>query len=339
MNCQRFSLWLLTLPLLLLAGCQGGDDITHYQVPRPRARESERLMGAILPQQDGESWFFKFVGPASVVTEHQNAFSAFIQTVRLEDKADAVPTWKLPEGWKEEKAQGLRFATLHFGPEQSLELTVGRAGGNVLANVNRWLGQTGLGSAATENELHDQKVLKEATINDRKVYLVDITGPGGSRGKRGMTAKAPAGPPPARGEQAGGPKFDVPAGWKQVSPSSSIIRLAFRLPDSQEKNPEVTISSLAGDGGGLLANYQRWQDQVGLKKAPELPGDLKTIKVGGEPATYIDLLGPDGNDQQRMLVVVCKQGGSIWFFKMQARAQVIARQQAAFEAFVKSVRF
>lgn len=337
MNCQRFPIWVLTLPLLLLAGCQGGDDITHYQVARPKPREAERMLGAILPQQEGESWFFKFVGPASVVTEQQSAFSNFIQTVRLEDRADASPTWKLPEGWEEEKAQGLRFATLHFGPGNALELTVGKAGGNLLENVNRWLGQLGQSSVESETQLREQNIVKELTINDRKVFLVDISGSGGSRGRRGM-GKGPSGPA-VRSEPAGGPKFEVPAGWKQVTPASSIIRLAFRLPDSQEKNPEVTVSALGGDGGGLLANYQRWQEQLGLKRSSELPTDRKTIQVAGQDATYFELSGPDGKDRQRMLVVVCPQGGATWYFKMQGRAEVVASQQAAFEAFVKSVRF
>lgn len=337
MNCQRFSFLLLTL-LFFLAGCQGGDDITHYQVPRPKDREVERLLGAILSQQDGESWFFKFTGPSSLVTEHQKDFSAFMQTVRLDDNADAVPTWKLPDGWKEEKAQGLRFATLRFGPEQSLEITVGRAGGSVLANVNRWLGQIGLGSAATETELRDQKLVQEVTIHDRKVFLVDLTGPGASRSRRGMAARAPA-RPAAQGEQPEEIKFDLPAGWKKVPPPSSVIRLAFRLPDSQEKNPEVTITALGGDGGGLLANYQRWQKQIGLKESSELPRNQKTIQVAGAEATFVDLQGPEGKDQQRTLVVVCKHGNGTWYFKMQARADVVAKQQSAFEAFVKSVRF
>ncbi len=335
MNCPRYF-WLLLLPLLLLAGCQGGDDIRHYQVPRPKPREQDRLLGAILPQKEGQSWFFKFVGPASVVTEHQKDFSGFLQTVRLDDKAEAEPTWKLPPGWKEEKGQGFRFATLRFGPEQTLEMTVGRAGGSVLANVNRWLDQSGLGSAGSEEDLREKKVIQEVTINDRKVILVDILGPGGARSKRGM-ARAPVGPA-APAEQAEELKFELPSGWKQVAPPP-VVRLAFRLPDSQEKNPEVTITSLGGEGGDLLANYQRWQKQLGLKAAAELPRDLKTIPVAGAEATYIDLLGPAGKEQQRTLVVVCKHGPGTWYFKMQARADVVAKQQAAFEAFVKSVRF
>src|SRR5262249_48966253 len=163
--------------------------------------------------KEGESWFFKLVGPASLVTEHQKDFSDFMQTVRLDDKPEAVPTWKLPPGWKEEKGQGFRFATLRFGPEQTLEMTVGSARGGILANVNRWLDQSGLGSAATEDELREKKVIQDVTINDHKVVLVDIIGPGGARNKRGM-GQAPAGPP-ARSEQSGEPKFDLPPGWKQ----------------------------------------------------------------------------------------------------------------------------
>lgn len=56
--------------------------------------------------------------------------------------------WTLPQGWTEQKAGGMRYATLT--PPQDLgkvELSVvtlpGQAGGE-LANVNRWRGQLGL---------------------------------------------------------------------------------------------------------------------------------------------------------------------------------------------------
>ena len=38
-----------------------------------------------------------------------------------------------------------------------------------------------------------------------------------------------------------------------------------------------------------------------------------------------------------MLVVFCKKDPTTWFFKLLASADVVAKNQAAFEAFVKSV--
>jgi hypothetical protein len=55
--------------------------------------------------------------------------------------------WKLPKGWQETKAGGMRFATLKPPVNGKLDVSVvvlpGTAGGE-LANVNRWRGQIGL---------------------------------------------------------------------------------------------------------------------------------------------------------------------------------------------------
>jgi len=55
--------------------------------------------------------------------------------------------WKLPKGWQESKAGGMRFATLKPPVNGKLDVSVvvlpGTAGGE-LANVNRWRGQIGL---------------------------------------------------------------------------------------------------------------------------------------------------------------------------------------------------
>jgi hypothetical protein len=336
MNCQR-SLLLLTVPLLLLlAGCQGSDDITHYQVPRPKPREKERLLGAIIPQQDGSNWFFKFVAPVSISAEYQQGFNDLVRSLRPGEKRDDPLTWKLPEGWVQTPGNENRFATLRFGPEQSLELSISRFGGSLLANANRWLGEMGQPDAPTERELREQKVIEDLQVHGLRVVLVDITGSADGRGRRGMMGKAP---PRGPAEKAVEPKYDVPDGWKQAPPPNSTVKVAFRLPDGQDKSPEVTITPLRGEGGGLLEDYRRWQTQLGLKPATELPKDLKTIKSAGQDAVSVDLLGPEGKDQKRTLVVLVKHQGFTWYFKLMAASDVVARNQAAFEAFVKSVRF
>ena len=72
-----WALW--GLALLGLAGCQNGDGIRHYQVPRPEAR---RLLAAVVPHGD-DTWFFKLVGPEAAVEGHRDEFERFIRTVRF----------------------------------------------------------------------------------------------------------------------------------------------------------------------------------------------------------------------------------------------------------------
>lgn len=336
MNCYRCSFWLLTLPLLLLAGCQGSDDITRSHPTRVKPREKDRLLGTIIPQPEGANWFFKFVAPVSVVEDHEKAFSELIRSIKLENKAGAIPTWKLPDGWEEEKGQGLRHATLRFGTDNLLELRVSTAQGTLLANVNRWLGEMGRPEAKSEKELREEKLVKDVDVNGRKVFLVDIIGQI-PKGKRPMVGKP--GQRPALGVALEEPEYVVPDGWKQVDPADDVSRIGFRLPDSPDNKPEVKISVLPGDGGDSLKNYQRLEDQVGLKPSAKLPGDLKTITVNGKDATYIDLLGPEGKDQKHILVVVYRHGDFTWVFKLWASAERVKKYRKAFEALVNSVHF
>jgi hypothetical protein len=171
--------------------------------------------------------------------------------------------------------------------------------------------------------------------------LVDLTGPGAPK----SVMKAP--PPPK--ERPKGPaaeaslKYTKPDGWVEAPDlANGMIRMAaaFRITDGG-KTAQITVIPLGGDAGGLLANVNRWRGQIKLGPIDEgqLRKDIRPVEVAGKPASYIELLGPDGPDRQRTLVVVVPHGGQTWFFKMSGAADLVARQQAAFEAFMKSVKF
>jgi len=89
--------------------------------------------------------------------------------------------YEVPEGWKDHRhEEGMRFATL-LAEEggQQLEVSIiplsGGAGG-VVANLQRWRGQLGLGEA-TEEELEDQ-ITRIQGIDGTPGFLIDMTGPG-----------------------------------------------------------------------------------------------------------------------------------------------------------------
>jgi hypothetical protein len=93
--------------------------------------------------------------------------------------------------------------------------------------------------------------------------------------------------------------------------------------------------------GGLTANVNRWRSQVKLPEADEaaIKKSDKEITVDGAAAHYFDLLGPEGEKRQRMLVIVAERGEKTWFIKMIGPAETVARNQSAFESFSKSIRF
>jgi hypothetical protein len=183
--------WHITLVILcgislgVLAGCQPADEIRHYRVSKPETRpEPEpkvRLLAGIFRHQD-KTWFFKFMGPAADVKEHQAEYDRFIHSVRISDQEGKPLSWSLPDGWTHEAGKNpLRFATFRFGSkERPLELTVtsldGEAG-SLMANLNRWRGQIGLKPIAEENI---KKIARAENINGVDAILVEMSGPGGA---------------------------------------------------------------------------------------------------------------------------------------------------------------
>ena len=167
---------------------------------------------------------------------------------------------------------------------------------------------------------------------------------GGGGGESAPEAPAPASAPAVSGgsERASGggadglPNWQVPSGWKAAGPKP--MRLAsFDIPDAAG-NGDVSISKLSGNGGGLLANVNRWRGQVGLAslEAGALAANSKTVATaGGDSGTWVELVGTE----KTILGAIVARGEVSWFFKLTAPAAVAAKNRDAFEQFVRSIRF
>ncbi len=82
--------------------------------------------------------------------------------------------YETPEGWNEEPASGFRLASFQVSAgEQKAEISVVVAGGDLLANVNRWRGQIGL-KATTQDEL--DREAQQIDVGGRKGTYVELTG-------------------------------------------------------------------------------------------------------------------------------------------------------------------
>ena len=170
------------------------------------------------------------------------------------------------------------------------------------------------------------------------------TGGGGGESVPEASSAAPAAPAASTGSSgsvAGGgsdglPNWQVPSGWKAAGPKP--MRLAsFDIPDAAG-NGDISISKLAGDGGGLLANVNRWRGQVGLAplEASALSANSKAVATaGGDNGTWVELVG----SEKTILGAIVVRGDVSWFFKMTAPSAVAARNREAFEQFVRSIRF
>jgi hypothetical protein len=318
------------LALAALAGCQQ-EAITTYRVQRVQ-KAPPRLLGAIAPV--GESvWFLKLTGPAPEIADHAREWEQFVRSLRFTDDPKAPLTWALPAGWRQADpppkgglAEQMRFATFIIAPE-GLKLTVTRLGKEsaaVLANVNRWRKlDLNLGPIA---EADLASVTKTIKVNDRPITLVDMTAGG---------AAAEADEPDAGGP--GRPSYTVPPGWQPLPvPATGMRVAAFKVTDGGQ-SAEVTVIALPGHAGGLLANVNRWRKEVGLSDLTEdqLRKEARMLDIPGASIRYVDLAGP----KERTLGGILMYQGMSWFFKLRGPTDLVAKQQAAFEAFVKSLRF
>lgn len=352
-SSKGVTAYLLALSLATILGCQK-DEISHYQVPRleipPQEKQAGapvplRMLTAIFPQKD-RTWFFKLTGPPEEVEKHKGEFEHFIQSVRFTKKGDPPVTWTVPEGWHREAGAGLRFASFRFGAVESpLELTVtplGREGGSLLDNVNRWRGQLSLKDI---DEAQLIKLVQELDVDGAKAMVVDLTGIGSSKAR--MNAPFAKAHPPVRQEDAEQRErerdaqlpltYRTPQGWKELPAQGGISMAVFEAGEGDR----VALVTITPAGGNLADNVNRWRTQVGLNRASEeqIAKDCRPIDVDHQQGQYVDLTGPEAAAGLRILAVLAKHGDTTWFFKMRGPADVVGRQKAAFEAFIGSVRF
>lgn len=378
MKNRRFRGHALGLLLGLIAtGCQRDEEITRYSVPRrdvdrashaaenpppeiePRAAKTrpERMLSAIISGPESV-WFFKLIGPRELVTEQAKTFRKFVESVKFADKKD-IPDWTLPEGWKRLPATGMRLATIEVptGKEPlDLAVTPLKTGGEdfndyVLANVDRWRFQMGLpptskaklfGPGEKSGELVELKL--EA---GGKALLVDLTADpatSASTAAADPLLKPPVALSPAAlgggSSSASTLKYATPKGWI-AGKADGLRQAAFKVKDGP-KEAEITAIALAAAAGDLLANVNRWRDQVHLPPvdADELKRQLKEFTVDGIKGQWVDLPGPAGSSpRETILGVICLRQDKAWFFKMKGDAELVEQQRGSFETFVKSVKF
>lgn len=140
----------------------------------------------------------------------------------------------------------------------------------------------------------------------------------------------------------GKPSWQVPAGWNEI-PGGQFLIAKFSIPGEGGAQAAVNVSMSSGDGGGLLANVNRWRQQLGLSAFSEadLAKSSASIEVTGGKATLVDMSGTDARTGQpsRVIGAVVPQTGQTWFYKLMGDSKVVETQKDAFNQFLKSVKY
>jgi hypothetical protein len=297
------------------------------------------------------SWFFKLTGDAKAVEPQQETFLKFAQTIKFSAGPDSKPSWTLPSGWKELPGGGFRFATIQIPSNgKPLELAVSSAGGDLLANVNRWRQQLKLPPIAASDLKSEAETLQ---VDGHEATLVSLVGKGsGQMGGApfapfagGSGAPLPADHPPVSktdgtriaptASVASDLKFNAPSEWSSGKPNAFSLA-AFKAIDG-DKQVEITVSSAGGD---LLSNVNRWRGQLKLPPidAAELAKATKKIDTLGSTGDYVEIVGPEAANRETILGVQTEAGGRTWFVKLKGDAELAEREKSRFEAFVKSLQ-
>jgi hypothetical protein len=138
------------------------------------------------------------------------------------------------------------------------------------------------------------------------------------------------------------PEWQAPAGWKEVAGGQFLVA-KFQLTGVDNAQAAVNVSMSAGDGGGLLANANRWRGQLGLTPLAEsdLSLSVQSLDVAGGKAKFIDMKGTDARTSQKASLrgAIVSQGNQTWFYKLMGDESVVEREKEAFTKFVQTVKY
>ncbi len=249
---------------------------------------------------------------------------------------------------------------------------LGPAAGNVLDNVNRWLGQ--LGQPPVTPEKLTGMIQKLPTARG-EVDVVDLSGKpeDGDATKDGRiigaiasdegtsffkmrgnatlvgaekenflkwiaALRAGAGndstTPQLAAPMSDKPqiKWDVPADWSPT-PASAMRYASFAAPSESDEKIDISVVTFPGDGGDDLGNINRWRQQLGLPPADA--SNIVPLKTNETTFSTIDIAGAN----TRTIAAWTRKDGRAWFFKLTGPSNGVEKEKPNFVKFVQSVRF
>ena len=134
--------------------------------------------------------------------------------------------------------------------------------------------------------------------------------------------------------------WTAPSGWEE-QPASGFRKGSFVVRGSDGKTADVSVISFPEAAGGVLANVNRWRNQLKLAPISNEADAGTPMQVAGRDMFFVDLVSAqpittDGG-KQSILGGIFPLNGETWFFKMMGPAPLVESQRAAFRQFLESV--
>ncbi|MEW6305121.1 MAG: hypothetical protein AB1705_16725 [Verrucomicrobiota bacterium] len=305
----------------------------------------------------------------------EQAFAAATPSTRETSDRPHVHFDKVPSGWTEKPASGMRVANFSLGAgERTAEVTIiplSGAFGTELSNLNRWRNELGLAPINEEEAARAAAPVSIAGQTGKLFDLVSDTPNLADKFKERTTAamvqtgdtmwfvkmrgedELVASQKGAFIEFLSGVSFhttadDEPAvaqapanpgapAWTLPAGWKEVPATTMLLAKFTAGSAEVTVSKFPGDVGGLVANVNRWRRQIGLTDAgeAEIAQQISVLELNGGKATLVDVAGAKG----RIVGVIVPRGGETWFYKLMGDADTVGAEKAKFLSFVQTMRY
>lgn len=367
-------LFLATSVLVLApAGCSEDQSIRTYKVakqdtkPRLPAMRADaegrqqQLLAAIVP--NGKStWFFKLTGEPEKVSRNRDEFRSIVDSVTF--SGTGGPSWKLSNGWTQQRSQGITYAKL-LKQDEGLTATVTELSNPnasdedgwqawVVQNVNRWRRQLTLEHQSWEAIEPELEEVTELSQGPAKAYFVSLLGRqsgasmGGPFSGGGM---APMAPPKSAPTQQPEPQreatltYDLPDGWSELDVSSSRMRLAaFQVSGGEGSDGEQAEVTVIAASGAIRDNLGMWFAQVAIENTEEalqsVIAEAQQVGVHGVSATVYWLDGSQAPDPQAIWVAeIPWRDGESLFVKLKGNASFVKTQRDHYFEFLQSIKW
>ncbi|MCH2204534.1 MAG: hypothetical protein MK132_01485 [Lentisphaerales bacterium] len=229
---------------------------------------SNLILGVIIPTSSSQ-WFVKLAGPSSEFNEVKDLLDRIIDTIDFDDYSVEVVKLDVPEGWVQKREKGFLHSSITKEGLKS-RVTISKASGTVLDNVNRWNRQLGNGMM---DERQLMQVSQKQVINGRFGILVVLAKHDGSTGRELQQSQDP---------HHGHDHFKNPHGDTAALNDAKGIRIAFA-----DVNGQTWYIKLTGSANTLItekANFEAFVNSFkfeGRSASWKAPASWKSLGAGG----------------------------------------------------------
>ncbi len=134
--------------------------------------------------------------------------------------------------------------------------------------------------------------------------------------------------------------WTAPSDWEE-QPASGFRKGSYVVKGAGGGSADVSVISFPQAAGGLMANVNRWRNQLKLPPVANEAEAATPISVAGRDMFFVDLVSTEPTEKDgaktRILGGIFPLGSETWFFKMMGPDQLVESQRDAFKQFLQSV--